>query len=311
MIAGNKISFKQILYFQTVAECGSLRQGAQKLSLTQPTLSAQLGILEVELGVTLFERSRQGVILTVQGRELLPEAKQILDSMRDFSTKAQFLNQQGSGTYKLGVTPTLGPYLLPNILSDLHQRYNDLKLYVREQSPSLLLDDVLQGQHDLILTTQPVMSDNLTIFSLFREHVYLAMPHDHRLAKTSPITHTDLVGENVLTLSDNHLYHRQVSDLCEQVGANILRDYEGTSLDTLRQMVVMGMGVAFLPALYIKSEIRDQSELRLCSVEGASLVRDHVLAWRKNSPQRHFFNTLGGQIREMIAANIVDPMVNT
>lgn len=300
------ITLKQIHYFKTVAACGSIRQAAIKLNLTQPTLSNQLGSLEKHLGVSLFERSRLGVLLTVEGRELLNDANRIVDSVRDLSMRASQLDTMGTGTFRFGVTPTLGPYLLPYILPSLHERYTDLKLYVREDSPALLMNDIVSGQHDLILSTQPIISDALTVVPLFREPVHLALPHEHPLATKEKILRSDLVGQNVLTLSDNHLYHRQVSELCERVGANVRRDYEGTSLDTLRQMVVMGMGIAFLPSLYIKSEIRDQSELRLSSVEGAVFIRDHALVWRKNSPQRHFYHALAKQIREIISQSLTD-----
>lgn len=304
-----QITLKQIHYFRTVAECGSLRQAAIKLNLTQPTLSSQLSTLEEHLGVQLFERSRQGVMTTVEGRELLSEAGLIVDNVRNFARRASQLENIGTGTFRFGVTPTLGPYLLPYLLPSLHEKYTELKLYVREDPPAQLLNDVNSGEHDLILSTQPIMSDTLTVVPLFREPVHLALPHEHILASQSTITRSDLVGENVLTLSENHLYHRQVSELCERVGANIRRDYEGTSLDTLRQMVVMGMGIAFLPSLYIKSEIRDQSELRLCSVEGAQLVRDHALVWRKNSPQRAFFHTLAKQLKEIINGSLSDSVI--
>ena len=98
----------------------------------------------------------------------------------------------------------------------------------------------------------------------------------------------DLLGEPVLTISEHHLFHRQITELCERVGAVVRRDYEGTSLDTLRQMVVMGMGIAFLPALYVKSEIRDKKELRVTDVEGINVVRNHALVWRNTSPVRNF-----------------------
>ena len=140
-------------------------------------------------------------------------------------------------------------------MTPIHNKYSDLKLYVRENAPSELETGLINGQHDLILTTLPIMSSELVVAPLFREPIKLALARDHRLADRLTINREDLLGEPVLTISEHHLFHRQITELCEQVGAHVLRDYEGTSLDTLRQMVVMGMGVAFLPALYAKSEI--------------------------------------------------------
>jgi LysR family hydrogen peroxide-inducible transcriptional activator len=107
-----------------------------------------------------------------------------------------------------------------------------------------------------------------------------------------------------LTISEHHLFHRQITELCERVGAVVLRDYEGTSLDTLRQMVVMGMGIAFLPALYAKSEIRDEKELRVADVEGINVVRNHALVWRNTSPVRNFYKQLAEEIREIIETSL-------
>jgi LysR family hydrogen peroxide-inducible transcriptional activator len=130
----------------------------------------------------------------------------------------------------------------------------------------------------------------------------LALPLEHPLAEKRTILGEDLVGEAVLTIDEQHLYHRQISALCESLGATVNRDYEGTSLDTLRQMVVMGMGITFLPALYVASEINDSDTLRVTDVAGVSMSRDHVLAWRRRSPARVFFRQLADAIRTIANA---------
>ena len=144
---------------------------------------------------------------------------------------------------------------------------------------------------------------------LFREPLKLAITKDHRLASKARINRMDLFGEQVLTISEHHLFHRQISELCEKVGASVRRDYEGTSLDTLRQMVVMGMGMAFLPALYVRSEIRQESELRIADVEGVNVVRNHALVWRNTSPARSFYRQLGLEIREIIREKLSDVVI--
>ena len=215
----------------------------------------------------------------------------------------------GIGTYRLGVTPTLGPYLLPHILNPIHNNHADLKLYVRENPPSDLETGLINGQHDLLLTTLPIMSSELIVAPLFREPLKLALARDHRLAKKPIIKREDLLGEPVLTLSEHHLFHRQITELCEQVGAPVLRDYEGTSLDTLRQMVVMGMGVAFLPALYTKSEIRNEEELRVADVEGISVFRNHALVWRNTSPTSSFYRQLSEEIKTIIETSLTSDIL--
>ena len=130
----------------------------------------------------------------------------------------------------------------------------------------------------------------------------LVLPLDHRLAKKEVINRTDLVAEEVLTIDEHHLYHRQVTELCQTLGATTRRDFEGTSLDTLRQMVVMGMGITFLPSLYVASEIRDSDPLRVTDVFGVNMYRDHALAWRSRSPARPLFRRLAQTIRELVPA---------
>jgi LysR family hydrogen peroxide-inducible transcriptional activator len=305
----DKLSLRQLRYFAAVAEYGSFRQAAFKLDITQPTLSNQISVLEELLGLQLFERSRSGTSTTVEGRELLISARRVIEEAQGFSTQAGSLSGGGVGTYRLGVTPTLGPYLLPHILSPIHSRYKDLKLYVREEAPSDLESGLINSQFDFILSTLPIMSKELVVMPLFREPLKLAITKDHRLASKVRINRMDLFGEQVLTISEHHLFHRQISELCEKVGASVRRDYEGTSLDTLRQMVVMGMGMAFLPALYVRSEIRQESELRIADVEGVNVVRNHALVWRNTSPARSFYRQLGLEIREIIREKLSDVVI--
>ena len=305
----NDISLKQLQYFAAVAEYGSFRQAAFRLGITQPTLSNQIAVMEKALKIQLFERTRKGINVTPQGRELLLSARRVLEEAQGFISQSAILSGGGIGTFRLGVTPTLGPYLLPHILTPIHNKYSDLKLYVRENAPSELETGLINGQHDLILTTLPIMSSELVVAPLFREPIKLALARDHRLADRLTINREDLLGEPVLTISEHHLFHRQITELCERVGAHVLRDYEGTSLDTLRQMVVMGMGVAFLPALYAKSEIRNEEELRVADVDGINVVRNHALVWRNTSPASSFYRQLSEEIKSMIETNLASDIL--
>lgn len=302
----DRLTLRQIRYFVAVAEHGSFRRAADRLKVTQPTLTAQISTLEKTLGLQLLERSRTGTTLAAAGRELLPSALRVLEELRAFGERSAALSTGVEGTYRLGVTPTLGPYLLPTILPKIHAEYAGLKLYVREAAPVDLEDDLRQGKHDVILTTEPVLSSELVVMPLFREPLKLAMAGDHRLARKRRINRSDIAGEKVLTIGEHHLFHRQIADLCERIGADLQRDYEGTSLDTLRQMVVMGMGVAFLPALYVRSEIRQREELTITDIQNVRVMRNHALVWRPTSPSRNFFRELGQRIQGIVAAELGD-----
>ena len=298
-----QLTFKQIRYFQAIAEAGSFRRAADRLGVTQPTLTVQIAALESTLNTPLFERQRSGVVLTPVARGLLPRARRIAEEIKGFAEQAQGVS--GQSTYRLGVTPTLGPYLLPRVLPAVHRHFENLRLYVREGIPAQLSSDLKSAAHDVILTTLPLQGEDLEVAPLFRESSKLAVPLEHPLAKKSEILAEDLVGEAVLTIDEQHLYHRQISALCESLGATVNRDYEGTSLDTLRQMVVMGMGITFLPALYVTSEIGDSDTLRVTDVKGVTMNRDHALVWRRRSPARLFFRQLAETMRAIIDEQLV------
>ena len=309
MQAIERITLKQIRYFLAVAEAGSFRRAADRLGVTQPTLTAQVAALEEILDTSVFERTRVGTRPTPTGRELIPSARAVLEQAEGFCDLASSVTEGLGGTYRLGVTPTLGPYLLPHILPTIHAEYVNLKLYVREAAPSDLEQDVVNAHHDLVLTTQPVMSQELIVAPLFAEPLKLVIAKDHRLAAKKRINTSDLFGEQVLTIGEHHLFHRQITDLCQRLGAVVRRDYEGTSLDTLRQMVVMGMGIAFLPALYVKSEIRDRDELRVADIHGIDERRSHVLAWRASSPARGLFKSLADKIKTIARERLADVLM--
>ena len=146
----------------------------------------------------------------------------------------------------------------------------------------------------------PLEEETLTVMPLFREPLYLVLNRDHELAKYKSIDAKQLAGLEILTLEEHHLFSRQVEDLCNRYHAHLLRDYEGTSLDSIRQMVYMEMGVAILPALYIRSEIAERDELAVVSIAGENMYRTHALAWRDTTPMRSFYRTLGEFFQKMV-----------
>ena len=302
-------TIRQIQYFSEVAEEGSLRKAAERMGVSQPTLSVQITALEKDLGLTLFERSRTSTRLTPSGRELLPVARDLLRQHHDFEELAHSLSNDASTTHRVGVPPTLGPYLLPAIVPTLHERYSRLKLYVREDTPQELETGLLQNRYDFLLTPLPLRSPYLVQEVLFREPLWLVAPREMRLVEGKELSEKDLAGRKILALDGRHLLHRQVEDICEKTGAELNRNYEGTSLDNLRQMVVMGMGLAFLPALYVRSEIHRPEELQIFKIQSAKLFREHALVYRPNSPSRHLYRSVADLIRELAGKNLTDAVI--
>ena len=294
------LTLRQLRYLVALDETKHFRRAAERCHISQPSLSAQMQNIEEVLGVQLIERNRSGVALTPIGRETVERARRVLDEVQgivDFTSGAQ---HGLVGTIRLGAKPTLGPYLLPHVVAKLHRQHPELKLYVRESAPRELEHELGQGIHDVILAQLPVSGAELVTQRLFREPLYLAVAADHPLAKKDEVATADLEGQQVLSLSPQYHLHDQIGALCREFGASLIRDYEGTSLDALRQMVGMGMGVTFLPALYVRSEIPTRGEVAVMPLKGRAITRSIGLAWRKSAGRAPAYRQIADIVRDVI-----------
>ncbi len=293
-------TLKQLRCLVALADTLHFRRAAERCHVSQPTLSGQLRALETSLGVQLVERSRTRVVLTDIGEEIAARAQWILRETDELVALARAGQGLLSGTLRLGVLHSLGPYLLPHILPELHESYPQLKLHVREGLPGTLQRDLEEGRLDLLIFPLPVKSAELQVARLFREPLLIAAARDHPLAAKAAIERADLKGETVLALERGHRLHDQVRSLCQDYGARLALDFEGTSLDTLRQMVGMGMGLAFLPALYVRSEIPDDRDVIVRPLRVRPPSRTMGLVWRRTSARADEFASLAGQIRGIL-----------
>ncbi|MCC3862508.1 hydrogen peroxide-inducible genes activator [Pseudemcibacter aquimaris] len=297
-------TIKQLKYLQTVIELKSFRQAALSLNVSQPTVTAQIAALEENLGLTLLERSRTGALPTAAARSMLPHIELMLDEVKAIRDVARFSLDSGAGIHRLGVPPTLGPYILPDIIPGIHKTYPDLRLFVREDSPREIENGLLDGQFDLIFTTLPLDVTGLTVEPLFGEPFRLCVAPDHELAKQSTVNANDITDQRLLAIEERHRLFEQMQGLANKYGARILRDYEGTSLDTVRQMVGTGIGIAFLPSLYVRSEIEPRKDVAVLELEDTPTDREVVLAWRPSAPQRHLYKELAAFIRSLCAKRL-------
>ncbi|MHA3977091.1 LysR substrate-binding domain-containing protein [Halovulum sp. GXIMD14794] len=293
-------TLKQLRYFVALAEAGHYRRAAELVGISQPSLSLQIANLEETLGLRLVERGRAGAVLTPAGREVLARAQSILSEVSLLTETSERLTQGLAGTFRLGASATLGPYLLPSVVRELHQGYPSLRLFISDGAPRDLEDDLLAGRHDIILTQLPIRSSETTVARLFREPLRLAVARDHRLAAATRVSDADLAEESLLTLSSRFTLHAQISEIAHEVGANLRQDYEGTSLDAIRQMVAMNMGVAFLPALYVHSEIAEpDGDVALVPFRPGRFTRSIGLVWRKTVGNSAGFAELAEVIRSV------------
>lgn len=294
-----QVTLRQLRGLLALAETQNFRRAAERLGVTQPSLSAQIQALEAALGPQLVERSRAGALMTPLGRDVATRARAIVDAVTALEDFTRGAAQSLGGSIRLGVSPTVGPYLLPNVVTELRSNHPDLKLYIREAPPHRLVEELSDGGHDVILTQLPVKSGDLTVEELFREKLYLVLARDHPMARQAEISASDLSGLEVLSLEPSYQLHAQVADLCAAFGARFASGYQGTSLDALRLMSGMGMGVTFLPQLYVASELNHDSEVVARRLRGRDVYRRIGLAWRKSLGDAVAYPRLADVIRSV------------
>lgn len=296
-------NLRQLEYLVALAETLNFRKAAERTGTTQPTLSEQLKALETRLGAQLVERSRSHVLMTPVGEQVVTVARRMLADAEEIRTLSASGGRELSGVLRLALPPTIGPYLLPVLIPELQRRFPGLKLYVREDLPSRLIETLLAGRQDLVITPMPVSEKEVTAEPMFREPLHLTLPHGHRLADQSEIRREDLAAEDVLALGQGHQLHDAVIALCHDTGARIRLDYEGTSLDTLREMVAMGLGVTFLPGLYIAAAVTSEANVVVRTLADRSVSRTIGLAWRAASAREPRYQDLAQLVQDVIKTN--------
>jgi LysR family transcriptional regulator, hydrogen peroxide-inducible genes activator len=304
-------SLRQLQYFVALSEAGHFRIAAEKVGVSQPTLSAQLLALERRLGVPLVERNRAPVILTAAGARILPLAKRAVAIVQEIHDMAQSHRKGMVGVLRLGLPASIGPYLLPKLLPALHASHPELRLFVREDYPLALPDALAAGRHDLLVAPLPVKGSEMACLRLFREPLFLAVPSDHELAACIDADPGRLRDQPILTLEKGHALHEQVQLICQDCGARVLHDYEGTSLSTLHHMVAMGVGLTFLPGLYAQSAMDAHSGVKLLTLKSKPLYRTIGLVWRASSQEAGTYKQIGQHIRESVRRHFPDFQIHT
>ncbi len=289
-------TLRQLTYLVALADYRNFRRAADAANVSQPTLSQQLRALETRLGVTLIERGETPVQLTPIGREVVTRARRILLDVKDVEDMARRSRNAIGGTIRFGVTPTLGPYLIPQVVAALHARFPDMRLYIREGIPDDQLRELARGDLDMVLAPLPVAGSNLHIEPLFREPLHMVAPADHQLARRAAVSRNDLRGIEVLSLDRRHHAHRQAREICDDLGACLLDDYEGTSLDSLRQMCGSGLGFAILPELYLRSEVGGEAMVARLRIAEWSASRSIAAVWREGAAYADSYQVIAAAV---------------
>lgn len=295
---GKRPSIRQIEYFVAVARASNFRKAAERLGLSQPALTQQIAELEALLAVKLFDRSRAGTLLTPAGRRMLPAARDILERFGELEAMAEpVVDPVLAGSFRLGVSPTVCPSLLPGVFPVLHERFPELRLHVTEHAQEELEAGLDAGNFDLILCLLPMQTDRHRIRPLFNERLQVVLHRQHPLARKAVLKGRDLHQHDLLTLPRQQALQRYVQQLCDRYGARPARQFEGNSLGSLRLMLQLNMGMAVMPRLYLETLMSADEDLVGVDLEDENLVRTHVAVWRQHGAARQQFQKLSFEIK--------------
>lgn len=277
------MNLKDLKYLVALADTGHFGKAAERTFVSQPTLSAQLKKLEEFLGVKLVERQPKNVQLTEVGKQVVVRARRMLEEGDAIVALARNNSDPLCGKLKLALIPTIGPYLLPRIMQKLRKAMPHLGLMLYEHQTEPLLKRIREGELDLGILALPIATDGLETRELYEEAFTVALPNDHPLAAKSAIRIQDLKGQTLLLLEDGHCLRDQALEVCSRIDVREAEDFRATSLETLRQMVVAGLGITLLPETAVEAPFGSQRGLTIRQFAKPAPTRTVGAVWRKSS----------------------------
>jgi LysR family hydrogen peroxide-inducible transcriptional activator len=296
---------RQLRYLVTVAETLHFGQAADRCNVTQSTLSAGIRELESLLGVTLIERqSRRRVMMTPVGHEIVARAQRLLLEAETLVDVAAARTKPLAGLLRMGVIPTIGPYLLPAALPALRRQYPDLRLYLHEALTDTLLERLAVGRLDAVLVATPFDLRGMVSLDLGEEDVVAALPADHPLAAHDTVSEADLANETLLMLEDGHCLRDHALSACHLDPGRADTRFQATSVSTLTQMVAAGLGVTLLPRMAVAREVPPKGGVVVRNLAETRPARTLVLAWRPGAARESDFRLLGDLLRQTRAERV-------
>lgn len=297
------MTLQQLRYLVALADTGHFGKAAAQCHVSQSTLSTQLKKLEDLLGVTLFDRDLKRILPTPLGQEILQSARIMLSESERLRELARYGQDPLAASLHIGVIPTLAPYYLPRVLPELHKRYPKLKLLLHELTTPLLLQELHAGKLAAGLLALPVLEADLTVTPLFKEPFIAALPRSHALAKHKSVSLEALSQENLLLLEEGHCLRDQALAACG-LANRASEEVRATSLETLRQMVGMGIGVTLLPYLASSGNVAQNKDVVLRPLSGAGAARSIALVWRKRTPFLDSLRALAETLRAELPVGV-------
>jgi LysR family hydrogen peroxide-inducible transcriptional activator len=294
------LTLKQLRYFEAVAKAGHFGRAADLCAVSQPALSVQIRDMEESLGVQLFERGPRGVRPTAFAETLSPRVRQILQEVDALGELARAAQGDLTGRLRLGVIPTIAPYLLPGVIAAITNRYPGLDLHVRESQTQRLVDELIGGQIDAAIVALPVAHAALTEMDLFSEQLVLVRHATD--AHRPPPARTELQAMRLLLLEEGHCFRDQALSFCGLPATQPRDGLDGSSLSTLVQMVGSGIGVTMIPEMAIEVEA-GSAPVCVARFADAQPVRRIGLLWRKTSPLVDQLRGIGDLTRDVALAH--------
>lgn len=289
------MNIKDLQYLVAVADLKHFGRAAQACNISQPTLSMQLKKLEEYLGVALFERTNKRVFVTQAGQQIVARARHVLQGVKEIRELAKAASSPFAGEFRLGAFPTLAPYFLPQVVPAIHTELPELKLLLVEEKTATLLEQLKNGTLDAALIALPLHDDMLESAKITEDPFLLAVSQSHRLAGRKTVTAADIRSEQLLLLEDGHCLREQALEVCSIMGLGEQQEFRATSLETLRQMVVAGVGITLIPQM----ARREGDGLVYIPFAGSIPSRTIGLVWRKTSARKTCIEALAGIIENV------------
>ena len=285
------ITLRQLRYLTAVARHRHFGRAAADCAVSQPALSMQVRELEREIGAELVERRPGDIALTATGLDVAERAEQILTATRDLVDFARHRDVL-SGQLRLGIIPTLAPYILPRLLPRLQAKYPLLRLELRETQTKILLDELNRGELDAVMLALPAEGADVETLALFDDRFLLAVPASDKLPARGRVSIEDVDRRTLILLEEGHCLRDQALAFCATRRRDAPASLGATSLTTVMQMVANGYGVTLVPEVAVDAEPRD-ARVKLLRFAEPQPGRSIGLAWRRTSPRKQDFETLG------------------
>jgi LysR family hydrogen peroxide-inducible transcriptional activator len=295
-------TLRQLTYLKLLAEHGAFGRAAEAAHVTQPTLSAGIQELEKVLGAPVVDRARSGVILTAVGEEALRRATLILNEAEELVEAAKNTNQPLTGRFRLGVIPTIAPFLLPRALPVLRTRFPKLRLFLREDLTHRLIAALKSGALDAALIALPYDMTGLDWAHVEDDELLAAAPANHRMAAFDRVDPDSLRGDDMILLEDGHCLRDHALAACglePPKGVGDEESFAATSLPTLVQMIGSGLGVSFLPSMAVAAGLAQNAPVTIRPLNSDHSSREIVVAWRAGSSRGAEGRLLAETLREL------------